>query len=117
MSVICSSSSRLSSYRISSHGLKPDSWIQSTARGGGHEGTSLQTPLRAGGGASEEVLSGVGRRAGDVGWTAATHPHPVYRGERQAGESGGTERLCSAGVVPFGLRWAFVSSLQRVDFV
>ena len=82
MSVICSSSSRLSSYRISSHGLKPDSWIQSTARGGGHEGTSLQTPLRAGGGASEDVLSGVGRRAGDVGWTAATHPHPVYRGWR-----------------------------------
>ena len=45
---------------------------------------------------------------------------PILRGillERQAGESGGTERLCSAGVVPFGLRWAFVSSLQHVDFV
>ena len=64
MSVICSSSSRLSSYRISSHGLKPDAWIQSTARGGGHEGASLQTPLRAEGGASEEVLRGVGEGLG-----------------------------------------------------
>ena len=45
---------------------------------------------------------------------------PVFRGillERQGGEPGGTERLCSAGVVSFRLRWVFVSSLQRVDFV
>lgn len=64
MSVICSSSSRLSSYRISSHGLKRDAWIQSTPRGGRHEGASLQTPLRAGGGASEEVLRVVGEGRG-----------------------------------------------------